>query len=126
VASKPRRFAIPVDPIIRPLVAAVGGRSSAVVEVSEDEVRIRFGRLFDATLPRRSIVAVGPGEWTRLGGLGWRIARDRVGVIGARKGLVEIRLRRPQRFSVALIPWTASRIVVSVSDPKGLISALRT
>jgi hypothetical protein len=124
VPTRPRRFTIRVDPIIRPLVAAVGGRSASVVEVGADDVHIRFGRLFDTTLPRSAIATVGPGEWSRLGGLGWRVGRDCVGLVGARKGLVEISLRTPRRFSVALIPWTASRIVVSVSDPKGLIAAL--
>jgi hypothetical protein len=109
-----------------PLLASLGGRpSGSWVDVGGDIVRCRFGLLFDETIPREQIAGTGETSWPLMGGVGWRIARHgTVGLIGARKGLVELRLVEPRRVRVAGIPVRCRRIIVSVCDPLSFLADL--
>jgi hypothetical protein len=110
----------------RPLLALMGGRpSGSWVDVSGDVVRFRFGPLFDETIPRRQIARTAETSWPVMWGVGWKVARHgTIGLIGAREGLVELRLVEPQRVRVAGIPLRCRRIIVSVCDPLSLLADL--
>ena len=110
----------------RPLLTPLGGRpSGSWVDVSGDVVRFRFGPLFDETIPRTQIAGAAEASWPLLGGVGWRIGRHgTVGLIGAREGLVEVRLVESRRVRVAGIPVRCRRIIVSVCDPQALLADL--
>jgi hypothetical protein len=115
-----------IAPRWRPLLALMGGRpAGSWVDVNADVVRCRFGPLFDETIPRTQVAATAEASWPALGGVGWKIARHgTVALIGAREGLVEMRLREVRRVRVAGIPVRCRRIIVSVCDPVSLLTDL--
>lgn len=122
------RYAMRIEGVWRPLLAVVGGATAAnsYVEVADGDVRLRFGLLFNEHVPVSEIVSAARTEWPLLAGIGWRLWMRRMGLIGSRQGVVELRLREPRRMHVgpAPLPWRADRVCVSVEDPEGLLSAL--
>lgn len=120
-------YAIRLDPVWRPLLLIAGAtRDRSFVETSADAVRLKFGPLFDATVPRSDIAAATSRRPTPLSGIGLRLGFGSVGLLGSRSGLVEIRLKTPRRFAIAFVPtpWRVGRILVSVDDPDALIADL--
>jgi len=94
--------------------------------VEGDDVRLRFGLLFSEHVSRADIVSAARTEWPLLAGIGWRIwPLRRVGLIGSRQGVVELRLREPRRMHLGPAPlWRFDRICVSVEEPDAVIAAL--
>jgi hypothetical protein len=121
------RYAMRLDPVWRPLLALFGGTpGNAFVEIGGQSVRFRFGWTFDETVPLARIAGARRTTWPFWAGIGWRIAsRGRIGLIGSREGVVEVRFRPPRRIRLLFIPWRCRGIAVSLQNPDGFIDALR-
>lgn len=126
--SAGRRFRIRRVWWMRPLLTVLGGTSSrSFVELDGDTVRLRFGPLFVADLPRSAIVQAQRTRWPWYGGLGWRLGAGKtVALTGALAGTVELVLDAPRRVRFCLLPLSCRRIVVSLEEPEALLAALRS
>ena len=124
------RFPMRLDAMWRPLLALFGGTQGAsYVDVGKNDVRFGFGVIFHETVARVDIASVREARWPLLAGIGWRMTLDRrIGLIGARSGVVEVRLREPRqvRFGLFRLPWRFEAICVSLQDPAGFVAALAT
>lgn len=109
-----------------PLLAICGGLPrSSYVEVGPQEVLLRFGWGFAATIPRDDIEHVRPARWSALAGLGWRVTlKGSIGLIGSLSGVVEISLKRRRVFRVVFLPWPTRKLYVSLQDPEAFLRAL--
>jgi hypothetical protein len=121
------RYPMRLDPVWRPLLALFGGTpGNSFVEVNAGSVRFHFGWFFDESVPLTEIAGAGRTAWPLLGGIGWRVAtRRRIGLIGSRQGVVDVRFRSARRMRFVFIPWQCRGIAVSLEDPDGFIAALR-
>jgi hypothetical protein len=106
----------------RPLLFLFGGSPGrSYAEVTPEAVRFRFG-FFDRVVPRSEIVEVEQRSWPWWLGVGWRSNLvGTVGLIGARTGVVQVRLRT--RIWVWFV-FACDRIAISVEDPEGFVAAL--
>ena len=106
-----------------PLLALFGatpGRS--YVELTGDQLVVRFGFLFHHSFPLAGIEGGGRRSWPWLYGVGWRSNFVGViGLIGSRSGVVEIRFR--QRRSLWML-LRFNRLAVSLEDPEAFLEAL--
>ncbi len=66
-----------------------------------------------------------PARWSPLVGLGWRVSLNgSIGLIDSLAGVVEIGLRRRRLFRLAVLPWPARGLFVSLQDPEAFLHAL--
>jgi hypothetical protein len=117
------RFAIRVDAFCRPflLLGGAGGENS-YVEVDKDAVTVRFGWLFNQTIPRDEIEGAEPAQWPWWAGIGWRTNfSGTIGLVGSYDAVVEIRFRQRRR----LWGFTGYRgLAVSLQEPERFLQAL--
>jgi hypothetical protein len=120
------RYPMRLDAQWLPILALFGGTPSrSFAEVTQDIVRIKFGPLFDESIPYGMIAHASPATWSVLGGIGWRIGRGKtIGLIGSLKNNVELRLREPIRVRFLFFPKQCERIVVSLRDPRRFLERL--
>lgn len=120
------RYAIRVDPVLRPLLLLGGARASnSFVELSSGGVRFRFG-LFDERIPYSELSSVHHGQWSLLHGVGWqRGPKGGLGLIGSTRGVVDVRLRSPRWMRLFLMPVRRDRIYVSLEHPNDFVDELR-
>ena len=118
-----QRFPISQAAWFKPLGAALGGLHGRV-EVTDEEVEVRFGAMFRADIPRSAI----RGARRRVrrpvlsrGAHGWR---GRWLVNGSSKGLVTIDVDPAERAWVTGVPVKLRELTVSVDDPDGLVASL--
>ncbi len=106
----------------RPLGALLGGVRGAV-EVTGDELKVRFGVMFRASVPRSAIRSAKPAKGPTLGwgAHGWR---GRWLVNGSSRGRVTITIDPVARGWVTGVPVKLRELTVSVDDPDGLITEL--
>lgn len=108
--------------VFGPLLTVVGLRKSAsFVELDDDEVRVRMGWGFRATLPRRSIQSVKPFDGIP-GGIGVHGFRGRYLVNGSAKGIVTMALDPIQRASMMGFPVKLAQLSVSLDEPVRFIA----
>src|SRR3712207_1765470 len=121
------RYRMRLDLAWRPLLALFGGTSEdSFAEIRDDAVRFRFGWAFDETVPLTEVADARPTTWPLWAGIGWRITmRGRIGLIGSRRGVVDVRLRSARRVRLVIIPWRCRGIAVSLIDGEGFVTALR-
>jgi hypothetical protein len=112
-------------PLMRPIGLLIGAtRERSWVEVGPEVVRMSFGPLGRAAVPRSAIVAVRRRRWPWWYGLGIRYyGRGAIGFVGRTREVVEIELARSQRVT-AVVGRTVSRIAVSPQDAEKLMSLL--
>ncbi len=93
------------------------------VEVDEDEVAVRMGWAFRATIPRSSIWAV---ELTDRRVFAWGVHgwQGQWLVNGSSRNLVAIEIDPVARARVLGVPTRVLQLRVSVVDPDGLVAAL--
>jgi hypothetical protein len=124
-AAVAQRFPIRRSLIWRPLLILFGGsRARSFVAIEDRALHLRFGWLFDETVPIAEVVEAVPAPWPLLGGIGWRTdLAGRVGLIGSTEGVVRLRLspRRPVR-----VPFRApcELLFVSLEQPLVFLEAL--
>lgn len=123
------RYPFCFNPVLRPLLLALGAtRGGSFVEVDGRELRVRFGPLFDERLPLAEIAEVlQPAHWPLIGGIGWRTDfRGAVGLIGSTRGVVLVRLARPRRVRLFLLPLSLRELYVSLEQPAEFAAELRS
>lgn len=117
------RFQMRIDPWWQPLLLVGGGtQDGSYLELSDDALTVRFGWLFQRTIPRSDIEEAVPSRWPVWMGVGWRTdLRGLFGLIGSYRGVVELRLRAPIRVWGML---TCRRLAVSLEEPEQFVAAL--
>ena len=116
-----------LSPWIAPLLALFGGTPSrSFVEISDTDLRAKFGWLFDHTFPIEDVVGVDERSWPLLYGMGWRTTlTGRIGLVGSYGNVVEIRFRKRHRVMMLIPRLPCDRLAVSLEDPEGFISGLQ-
>lgn len=119
------RFNIRIDWWCQPFLLFIGvSPGNAYVDLTADELRIKFGPAFDRIVERSSITHVAPMSWSFIDGVGIRAGGQVFGVIGAPAGVIELTLSRPADLRFAGWPWTSSRIAISIEDPDAFVAAV--
>lgn len=95
------------------------------MDVGSGRVRFRFGWGFDRSIGQEQIADAYRTRWPLIAGIGWRIGGGCVGLIGSRKGVVEVVLRAPCRARILGLPYRFRRIAVSLEDPDGFLAEIR-
>lgn len=118
-----QRFPIRFTGAGKAMVALGITQATSDVTLTDDEVRVRLGWSFAATIPRSSVRSVEPDHdpvrgW---GAHGWRGVWL---VNGSSSGIVRIDLNPPGRARVLVAPVRLHALRVSVQDPDGLIATL--
>jgi hypothetical protein len=118
-----QRFAMRLDPLWMALLLPGGAtRATSYAELTDDELHIRFGFLFDRAIPRDQIAGAKERSWPWWMGLGWRTnLRGLIGLVGSYGGVVEITLREPLRVW-GVVP--CERIALSLEEPQAFIEAV--
>jgi hypothetical protein len=97
---------------------------SRAVTVDDLTVRVRFGPLFRADIPRSAIAAVRVVRPSRWWGVGVHQIRDGW-VVNTRLGqAVELRFHEPVRATFVVAPIHPRRLVLGVADPDALVADL--
>ena len=124
--STVQRFAIRRALWGRPILWLFGGTASrSYAEIGAEALRIRFGWLFDKSIPLAAIEGVQPSRWPWYWGLGWRTNLvGRIGLVGSYSGIVDIALRRRRLVWLLILPLPCKRLTVSLEDPDGFVAAL--
>jgi len=117
-----QRFPISQAKWFKPLGAVLGGGHGAV-EVTADDVQVRFGAMFRADVPRSAVRSARPATGPVLGwgAHGWR---GRWLVNGSSSGRVTIEIDPVQRAWVTGVPVKLRELTVSVDDPDSFLAAL--
>lgn len=108
----------------RPLLSVLGaGPAFSGVHLDEENMRIRMGWGFRATVPLAAIQSVrrSANNWSGIGVHGW------AGwwlVNGSVAGIVRIEIDPPARARVLGVPVRLRILEASLEDPDGLVSAL--
>ena len=120
--SFPIRYARASRWLMAPLLL---GARHAKVELSEDDLRVRMGWAFRATIPRRSIrraalhreVVWAVGVHSDLRFKSWLVN-------GAMKGVVFLDILPPARGRFAVFPITVERLGLGLEDPDAFLRSL--
>ena len=99
--------------------------SDSFVEVEQNEIRVRMGWAFHASIPRSSIVSAKKNQ-TRPISRGVHGFGGRWLVNGSADGLVTLGLAKGQRGYVMGFPVDLSELMVSLKDPTALLDALES
>jgi hypothetical protein len=119
-----KRFPIHFGRFNAGLMGPLGmGRGRSYVDVTDDELRVRMGWAFRATIPRSSIVQIGRRGyvWWAYGVHAWR---GRWIVNGSGHNVVTLRIDPPARAGVPWGAWKVSELLVSLDDPDGFVAAI--
>jgi hypothetical protein len=122
------KYAMRLDPIWRPLLL-IGGAHAAnsYAEIEGDAVRLRFGLLFDESVPLRDVVSAERSNWPFIYGIGWRTTFGRrIGLIGSQREVVKLRLRERRGMHLRPMPWAMriDDIRISLEDADAFIAAV--
>lgn len=125
MSTGPPRFEIKRTGWMKPLLALFGATASrSYVEVDQTRLFARFG-YYRIHIPLDQITSVERSSWAWYRGLGWRSnLRSMIALVGSTDGVVHIRLSRPLRTGMLLIPVRLTDFYVSAENPDGLIAAL--
>jgi len=122
--SGARRFPIRFSAWLLPLFWIVGlSKRSTLIELDDDELRVRMGWAFRAGIPRAAIVRPrrGGNLWFSIGvhgGFGiWAVN-------GSAKGTVWIDVEPPVRARAVGFPIRLRRLALGLEDPIGFLDAL--
>jgi hypothetical protein len=109
----------------KPLLALFGATPKrSYVDMRLRALRIRFGPFMEL-IPIDEIASAGLTRWPVLGGIGWRIGPDYVGLIGSLQGVVELTLHSRRRAVVLFLPWRYTRMSISFEEPEAFLAELR-
>ena len=117
------RFRIRLDSWWQPLLLAGGAtHDNSYVELRDDEVRLRFGWLFDQNLSLNDIESVQETDWPIWYGAGWRTnLLGQFALIGSHRGVVELTLRDTHHVWGML---RYKRLAVSLEEPQRFVEAV--
>ena len=110
--------------LVEPIMHLFGAKPDvSYVEIENGALRVRMGIWFDETFPLAQIDKIAPSDWPWWGGLGVKLAHHGVGVVGSSEGVVNIKLKTPQKVT-AVVKVDCSQIWVSLVEPEGFMRAL--
>ena len=119
-----RRFPIKRSPPWRALLALMGATTArSYLEIDEERLVARFG-WYRLEVPRARIAAVAPGWWPWWRGIGGKVWRGRLGLIGTGGPVLCVRLTPPVRTRLSGLPLRVRELCVSVDDPAAVRAAL--
>jgi hypothetical protein len=119
-----KRFPIHFGRFNSILMGALGmGRRRSYVDVTDDDLTVRMGWAFRATIPRSSIVEVGRRGyvWWAYGVHMWR---SRWIVNGSGHDVVTMRIDPPARAGIPWGAWKVREVWLSLDDPDGFRAAI--
>lgn len=118
-------FQIAIDPVWQLpllLVGATPARSTATL--GRDSVELQFG-FTRVEVPYSAIADVRERDWSWLLGIGIRVASDKtLGLIGSRRGVVQITLKAPTVRGVLFMRHPRN-LAISMAEPERFIEAVR-
>lgn len=119
-------FPISINQLIRCLLFPFGVTSkSAYVEIDEDLLRVRFGRLFSENIPLSEIVEVKQTEHPWWGGLGVQYVKGQIiTVTGSYRGMVAIQFRRTLDMHTFMV-FACKELRISLENPSDFIQVLQ-
>lgn len=103
---------------------AGAGAKQSWVEVSDDEVHVRMGWAFRATIPRSSIVGAEPEDMVGWVGIGVHGLRGRWQVNGTLGPGVRLDISPSVQARMSGVPVRLEHLRVGVADPSALLDAL--
>jgi hypothetical protein len=110
--------------LVGPLIKILGCKpETSYAEIDGSDLHIRMGIWFDATIPLAEIASVAPSDWPWWGGLGVKMIKEGVAVVGSTEGITAIRLKSPRHLRI-LVSVLSSRLLLSLEDRDGFIRAL--
>jgi len=114
-----------LDRIWKPFLWVLGGTPDrSFVDVEPERVTFKFGEGFDHSVPRSEIAKVERTAYPLWGGIGWRMGRRSVAIVGSTKSVVKVSFRAPRRVRMIGIPMQCSQVYVSVEDADGFVREL--
>lgn len=121
------RYAIARSSLWRPLLLLLGATDErSWLDIGPAEVVAEFGWK-QITVRRANIAGAERSSWPWWSGIGWRTdLRHAVGLIGAVRPIVRIRLHTAQRISLLGIPIRMTELYLSVDDPDAIVRELTT
>jgi hypothetical protein len=118
-----RRFAFSYG-VFRLLLSVLGmGPAFSSVELDGENLRVRMGWAFRATIPVAHITGTRPRQGL-VGGIGVHGWRGRWLVNGATTGLLTLTIDPPARALAVFVPTRLRALTLSLEDPDGLSAAL--
>jgi hypothetical protein len=93
------------------------------MRIEDDNLHVKMGWGFEATIPLSSITNAKPST-EKMVGLGVHGWRGRWLVNGSSKGVVELTIDPPVKARVTGMPVTLRTLLLSVTDPGALIAAV--
>lgn len=119
-----RRFRIRFDPVWRWVFGLLFlSPSQCYLELTDDEVEVRFSWAFRARFPRRAVASAEACR-KRVLSLGVHGLFGRWLVNGSSQGLVTLRLEPTQRARMMGLPISLRELMVSVEEPDALLGVL--
>lgn len=107
-----------------PLLVIGATPARSFVELTDDEVRIRFGTA-EESVPLRQIRDVVRVPWPWYYGLGVRLAPGGIGYVGSRKGVVHVRLAAEHSFRILFkARMSLPGFFLSLEDPDAFVADL--
>ena len=121
------RYPMRLDRIWRPFLWVLGGTPDrSFVEVEPERVTFQFGAGFEHSVPRSEIASVERTDYPLWGGIGWRMGRRSVAIVGSTKNVVKVTFKAARRIRLVGIPRQCLQLYVSVEDPDGLVREMGT
>ena len=119
------KFPIRIGLIWRPFMLFLGATpANSYVELTDDDIRVRFGPGFDRTIPRANVADAFHSKWGFINGMGIIAGGTLFGVVGSTGGIVELALTDTVQLRFVGFPWNTRRIAISLEDPQGFIDAV--
>jgi hypothetical protein len=120
-----RTFDISYDPALLPLFTVLGlGPRFSGATVTPDELQVRLGWAFRATVPRTAVRGAAP-DAGRAGGRGAHGWRGRWLVNGSSSGLVRVTIDPPASARVAGVQVRLHELRLSLEAPGFFVATLR-
>jgi hypothetical protein len=100
--------------------------ANSFAEIDNSILRIRFGPLFDQSIPIAEVASVGRDVWPWYNGLGIKIGfRKRLGVLASTENIVKVSLRSPRKIPLVFgIGTNVEQLYLSLQDADGFLRAL--
>jgi hypothetical protein len=110
--------------LLEPVLHTFGVKpESTYTDLEADHLEISMGRWFHEKVPLAEIAVIAPSDWPWWGGLGVKLAHHGIGVVGSTEGIVNIKLKKPQKMH-AIAVVEVEQLWVSLVDRDGFLKAL--
>jgi hypothetical protein len=124
--TKGHKFPIRITEFSRLFMIPFGvTRKRAFADVRDGELHVRFGPMFDETIPLDNIKKAEVTSWPRWAGVGPRTNfRGSVGLVGSYGDVVKLTFKKPVEAHLFLLPVSCSRLYLSFEHPEKFVEAI--